>query len=691
LEDWAKGFACPRASQASRTQSRFWTWSMTRDAANVTTNLDSTNVLRTHGGLALHKAYNVSKNLFSTPFRGYMPLDNTGFESLAFSDDLREQWYHMNSQQGPTTSSKALRESFRQTKTRLLAAFEAPCSPSATRHWGVRQEYRINIAVFRALPLDSHPLCLAPRDSAARPVQLTPLSTPTPATFLNRLTRMINPSTAEQCEPHPSHLPFWVLRTTDVMNFAARELGRWLLAAETLFYRPSAAVSASRQMLNAKVVATLLRSARFSLSALCAPEHPTFWRTTLKQPKGKRRRHIPDDSASSGEEDIAPPKEGLGYQDCLETFGMLWLPSGKFNWLPLPSNTTQTLERLGPIHNTLQANLRSGAQIEDRIEFELAVNEYFRERVSGYQSTSHQVLNATRREDLLQLGAELIVAGFVCEVWQILARRKFGGHGTSPDQVKDITQPLTADEGLGLHGLTYKMLSRVLKHPPRIARALEPTTAQTNRNGSDRILATFNTGRWRDRVHGLFAPQPAGEKPHWRTRPFRKRQDQFCEIVLAAFGENTLAEFRLKIAEVATYNLWIIPQYTNTALSRQAQPIKKQTSDPSETETGPSPFARINWNIPKLPDRDTRRVKTSTHQLDDDDLTPRRRRAHTAICHPDLPILSAKGKREMEVDSDDDDAAAAFQLTKDPQDLGLEFRLDLAAEALEAIPGSGYS
>ena len=63
---------------------------MTRDACTADVDLGATNMLRRYGGLAFHKAYNIQKNLFSTPFKGYIPFDNLYFESLAFLDEVRE-------------------------------------------------------------------------------------------------------------------------------------------------------------------------------------------------------------------------------------------------------------------------------------------------------------------------------------------------------------------------------------------------------------------------------------------------------------------------------------------------------------------------------------------------------------------------------------------------------------------------
>ncbi len=49
---------------------------MTRDAGSIAVELLSQNTLRREGKMALSKAYNVFKNLYSTPLKGYGPFNN---------------------------------------------------------------------------------------------------------------------------------------------------------------------------------------------------------------------------------------------------------------------------------------------------------------------------------------------------------------------------------------------------------------------------------------------------------------------------------------------------------------------------------------------------------------------------------------------------------------------------------------
>jgi hypothetical protein len=67
------------------------------------------------GGIAYNKAYNVNKELFATPFKGYDPFQNPRFEALGYSQCLLERWYSVNSTKGwrPDPSKRR----------RLLAAY----------------------------------------------------------------------------------------------------------------------------------------------------------------------------------------------------------------------------------------------------------------------------------------------------------------------------------------------------------------------------------------------------------------------------------------------------------------------------------------------------------------------------------------------------------------------------------------
>ena len=698
LEHWVKRFSCPQASGATKATPRFWNWAMTRDAGTADLELGTTNVLRKHGGLAFFKAYNVSKTLFSTPLKDYMPFDNPHFESLAFSDHLREEWYRANAGRGPSISRAAILKRFLQTKQRIHAAFKGPCSSSGIRNFGVRQEYRINIQTFRDLHLDDEPCSLEPASGHDTPVRMSrsPLSHPPPSqSILSRFASQVwkgsQPSTSSTQRPHTTsaHLPFWILPTPDVMTFTARELGRWVLAAETLFYSPSSPFPEADQLTHSTAVGTFIRSLRLSLSGLYAQKAPTLWLTVvnpanrLGRPSSKRH-----ESSDIEEEEEDKKKRGLGYKDCLESSGMMWLPSNMFTWVPQPRYTAESLRSIGVLGNAMQQSLKRSSGLELKMRMLNALHQQFQYRLrQDGTSSSELAVKGARLQETFCLGAELVVAAFVGDVFHLLTCREYNVRGALNWQIERLVQDLTPEEALGLRGLTYDMLAKVLHQAPRLTRALKPTDRQTNRNGSVKAFTRYNTGRWEDKVFGLFAWHPGKEPtPGWLNYPFRRLLDRFCAIIRAEIDDGAVDEFRQELKTTAARYLWIIPQYNKSTISNQWKLSRGNSAEAEVRMKNVSAIHRTNWHIPCFPFPDEIDTDSEISSSDDDsDMTPTRRSALNKLCQPTLRLLSVTDRYDIEVDSDDDEDARVTQIPKDPSEFGLTFRLDLAADMYRVV------
>jgi len=50
-----------------------------------------TNSLRCNGGIAYNKAYNINKEMFAIPFKGYSPFQNLQFKALGYLQELLER------------------------------------------------------------------------------------------------------------------------------------------------------------------------------------------------------------------------------------------------------------------------------------------------------------------------------------------------------------------------------------------------------------------------------------------------------------------------------------------------------------------------------------------------------------------------------------------------------------------------
>ncbi|KAF1980669.1 hypothetical protein K402DRAFT_275717 [Aulographum hederae CBS 113979] len=87
LKRWADLFHHPEQGKTCTKESMYY-WSLTRDAGAASVELTLTNPLRSEGGMAYHKSYNICKERFATPFKGLQPFDNPQFEGLAFSQEM---------------------------------------------------------------------------------------------------------------------------------------------------------------------------------------------------------------------------------------------------------------------------------------------------------------------------------------------------------------------------------------------------------------------------------------------------------------------------------------------------------------------------------------------------------------------------------------------------------------------------
>ena len=704
LHRWVERFACPQASGPTKSTSRFWNWAMTRDAGTADLELGTTNVLRKHGGLAYFKAYNVVKNLFATPLKDYMPFDNPHFESLAFSDHLREEWYRANAGRGPSISRAAILDCFRQTKQRIHAAFAGPCSSGGAQNFGVRQEYRINIQTFRDLPFDDVPASLEPARDHDSPVRMVPSPSPTtvePPSILNRFARQLwkvsQPSAAstQQSRVSSTHSPFWILPTADVMTFAARELGRWVLAAETLFYSALSPVPEADQLLYSTAVGTFIRSLRLSLSGLYPPTAPTMWLTILNSPKHRawrgpnaytssslRGEEEEDEEEEEEDEEEArnKKKRGLGYRECLENSGMMWLPPKMFTWVPQPCYTMAALQSLGMPGNAMQQSLKRSSRLEQQMRILNALHRHFQHRLQeAITPLSDPGIALPSHQEIFRLGAELVVAAFVGDVFHLLVCRKFNVRGALDWQMHQLVGDLTLDEAAGFCGLTYNILTKVLRQAPRLSRALKPTDRQTNRNGSTKAFRGYNTGRWADKVFGLFAWHPGTKKtPGWVNYHFRRLQGRFYKIIRAEIDDGAVEEFRQVVKVTAARHLWIIPQYSISTMSMQWKLSPGHCTETEASMKDVSAVHRTNWYIPCFPfphEIDSESESSDSDDEDDeDDMTPRRRNARKRLWEPALRVLSVSDRRDTEGDS-----------PKDPSEFGLTVRLELAAEAYREV------
>lgn len=67
-----------------------------RDAGSATVALQLTNTWRVQDGITYNKAYNLHKDLFTTPMKGVRPFQLPQLEGLGYAQKLLDEWYEKN-------------------------------------------------------------------------------------------------------------------------------------------------------------------------------------------------------------------------------------------------------------------------------------------------------------------------------------------------------------------------------------------------------------------------------------------------------------------------------------------------------------------------------------------------------------------------------------------------------------------
>ena len=202
---------------------------MTSEAGASDVEVGSSNPLCRHGGLAFHKAYNVTKNLFSNPLKDYCFCKIPHLSSPAFADEYCDKKQKRGNAASKGIPRTAILRPFQRANARAHAIFT---SPRDDQNDGVRQEHRINICQLRALRFDDT-LNPSACDSYSN-IQRLRHPPGSPAEELGRPTE----EPAANDSNSPPHLPYWALPTSKVLTFMARAIGRWEIGVESLIFSP---------------------------------------------------------------------------------------------------------------------------------------------------------------------------------------------------------------------------------------------------------------------------------------------------------------------------------------------------------------------------------------------------------------------------------------------------------------------
>lgn len=350
LDGWAMKFISPDHEAHLTTVERH-RWMTTRDSGDIVVELKASNGLRANGGMAYNKAYSVNKEVFATPFKGCAPFQNPQFEALGYSQELIERHHKASGRTRSGTPSKAKRQgllnAYRQTKRRVWSAL----TDSMDRSYGVRQEYRISMALLRRLP-----------------------------------------ETVEQMTD--GHRPYWVLPTRDVNGFIAAELNRWLLCLEALIGETAVGVEQSMQLVNGTMVSVLVRVLHMHIGC-DPPSHQPIWRGEWRSRARQRRR-------------------GLNLQASVEEHGLAWFPAEHAHWNIVPTFTARALETLSIPKNGFQKTFGARGDVYERLSQEDRMYQLFREQLRASPANGAKLGGqlAVQRyvKDILMLLAERGIA-----------------------------------------------------------------------------------------------------------------------------------------------------------------------------------------------------------------------------------------------------------------------------------------
>ena len=649
LEHWAQAFHDPDKSAAGVQEARY-PWFLTQDAGSMSVQVRPRNSLHQKGGIAYPKAYNLIKNLFSTPLKRHGTFLNPHFEALGFSQSNLAKWYeanHKGSSSAHQRKHQQLVGQYNATKIRLHAALkaaenpdyrppprhhgrrahdplstrdgddqptvgssengEAPTEvlPTASRHrardFGARQECRMSLTRFRNMTFD------AVDDSRSAPS--------------STLTHVNDGSPPH--DPSAPHLPYWILPTVEVLRFIAMTTNRWLLHLEVIIAKLEpgggdlTAMTTEDEHTYGVVVMALLRTLVLSFRGQDprAIQHRALWRDdwTVRV----------DDDGDSG---TPTTRLGLGYRSSMVKYGMVWVREDIMRWFPLPYFSPDALERLGLTrsNNAFQKSFR-----RPKIASLLNEHHQFNTRWRNWCAQYFGVYQNQRRlkawvEKTAELAAQLVVREYNLEVFDILAHRTY----IPPKQwasavTEGRTRPCPAlakcpsrqaqkeyflaqlddDERQGLCMLTPGLVARLTGAPPRIVIAREP-----GGNGQEPFFAPYHeSGLWEDRVRALFAfdeRDMQGKRRTWERSRFRTLVKDLWQVFHEVLdGPPGQRSWEKSLARHASHLMPIILQYDGTHISC-SQKVGKHNRSATQQAIRATPLVqRTNWWACRLPER----------------------------------------------------------------------------------------
>lgn len=688
LREWHIQFTCPDR-KARFTVYDEYPWATTLDAASASVALTTDNNWY-QCGIAYNKAYNLYKDLFATPLKKFNPFDHPHLEALGYSQTVLEEWAAQNSYYShiPATAHERLIKAYLDTKGRVSTALHA----SKDTDFGIRQEYRITIALFQKLTMEARSGSPDPGTGGLR------------ARFRSISTAIDNLDDGRQGRDNISaatHRAYWILKTKDVNAFVAAQLNRWLLCLEVLIARGQSAPgglepsSREQQLIDGVLVSAMVRLLRLSTGGLNRRGSPAIWKNHWISKSPRRLDNEDEDEEEEGEEKPGLMRWGLGLDDILDESGIAWFCPELMRWNTL-TLTRYALKNLAFNTNALQQSYRTTTNIQKRLQNEDHALALFHERLrspGNIDTESDNPLdnNSNRAESTrehgqhqaLFLGAELVIRAYIQQVWETLAARASGRSRPSERQReaawKDFTAPLNPDEALGLQGLTIAMVEKTLGEKARIVHARLPDNRGRSRFGQSNFPYA-HTGLWIDKMSPLFDISdngPGGDNTiSWRNLPYRRLAHRLAGAVVKEYGPQWRPKFNMAIHKMAATYLWTIPQYDATHFSMMYKASGQHAADTKDYIRNMSDINRTNWLVPQVKER----YRKMLWQLDG----PQAENHAKLLPHMERALQAPK-LWLMGLLVDIRDKGIYDGIPRNPGKFGVELRLQRAARFMEQL------
>lgn len=563
-KEWAVPFQCPK-SETAKTQVAAYPMCGTRDAGNVTVDLTKTNMLFDKGRMAHAKAYSLHKEVLYAPVKGIIPYQSHLLESLAFDDEHIEAWYGYNSKYGSRGRNvlSSARRQFQDVTTRVLWAMHDQKHTT----YGVRQEYRMNLYVARAINLD--------RVTGLAPKQLATVSTDG-----NNLTAT------------DGHDRFWLLPTIEVNQLHTAECLRWVacISAVSMQTEPtlqSPGLDRQQQLQNSLLIKVYVSALHHSMAGKNLAKMGSIWKSN----EYDRREAI-------GQGRTAKRRiRGIGVGQMVNDTGMTFIPEDFFEEGHRTIRHALVREgKLGIGSNSLQRQLKSRSGIQkqlartNRMAQALSRKPDARER--GIDPDSEEA--RTLEDEWLGTLVQWAIAVFVQDTWMVIAgklgkematqaggyRRMSGPRKTAleaemTDLVKrDMRKRLGRNGWNGFEGLTPELARKALDCSHHFFSECVSVTKSYTPNGTSHFPTSSRYGLWEDKLYDLFRLElEPGESQHhtWSSMRFRGEYTEMCLIAQKEIGEGASDRIRKITKGLLVQNIWTVLQFDHTKFSVTAK------------------------------------------------------------------------------------------------------------------------